>query len=73
MEATITIQLTINGKPVTATVPTKTNLLDFLGEKKMTPTSANKLSLMKFLREDLDLTGTKNGCGTDHCGIIRRQ
>ena len=68
MEETITINLTVNGKPVTASVPTKTNLLDFLGEKKMTPTSANKLSLMKFLREDLRLTGTKNGCGTDHCG-----
>lgn len=68
MENKINIDLTVNGKPVTATVPTKANLLDFLGEKKMTPPSANKLSLMNFLREDLRLTGTKNGCGTDHCG-----
>ncbi|TCT16747.1 CO/xanthine dehydrogenase Mo-binding subunit [Natranaerovirga pectinivora] len=26
------------------------------------------LSLLRFLREDLGLIGTKNGCGTGHCG-----
>lgn len=26
------------------------------------------MSLMEFLRKDLGLTGTKNGCNTGHCG-----
>ena len=25
-------------------------------------------TLLDFLRDDLNLTGVKNGCGTGHCG-----
>ena len=28
----------------------------------------DKQSLLSFLREELKLTGTKNGCSTGHCG-----
>ena len=28
----------------------------------------SNLSLMRFLRDELGLTGTKNGCNTGHCG-----
>jgi CO/xanthine dehydrogenase Mo-binding subunit/aerobic-type carbon monoxide dehydrogenase small subunit (CoxS/CutS family) len=65
---TLTIKLTVNGQPIEAAVPTKDSLLDFLGEKRLSPTITNRLSLLKTLRDDLRLTGTKNGCGTNHCG-----
>ncbi len=68
MEDTITVRLTVNGNPVTSTVPTRASLLQFLGQNKVTSTVTNRLSLMRFLREDLRLAGTKNGCGTNHCG-----
>lgn len=32
------------------------------------PETAGARSLLEFLREDLDLTGTKNGCGVGMCG-----
>ena len=44
MQETMTINLTVNGKRVSATVPTKAHLLEFLGEK-MSPTSGNKRSV----------------------------
>ena len=65
---TITVNFKINGEAVSASVPTKDSLLDYLDEKRLSPTITNRLSLMKFLRDDLHLTGTKNGCGTNHCG-----
>ena len=37
------------------------------GQKIRTQADADK-SLLNFLREDLGLTGVKNGCGTGHCG-----
>lgn len=65
---TITVRLTVNGQPVTATAPTKDSLLDFLNQKRLSPAITAKMSLLKFLRDDLHLTGSKNGCGTNHCG-----
>src|SRR3990172_1392507 len=65
---TITVRLTVNGQPVTATAPPKDSLLDFLNQKRLSPAITAKMSLLKFLRDDLHLTGTKNGCGTNHCG-----
>jgi len=44
-----TINLTINGRKISANVPARTTLLS-------------------FLRDELKLTGAKNGCGTGHCG-----
>ncbi len=32
------------------------------------PDDSGDRSLLEFLREDLDLTGTKNGCGIGMCG-----
>ncbi|MCC6188817.1 MAG: molybdopterin-dependent oxidoreductase [Anaerolineales bacterium] len=65
---TLTVNLKINGQPYQATVPTKDSLLDYLGEKRLSPAITTRLSLLKTLRDDLRLTGTKNGCGTNHCG-----
>jgi CO/xanthine dehydrogenase Mo-binding subunit/aerobic-type carbon monoxide dehydrogenase small subunit (CoxS/CutS family) len=65
---TITVNLKINGRPVEAQVPTKDSLLDYLGEKRLSPSITGRLSLLNTLRDDLRLTGTKNGCGTNHCG-----
>ena len=65
---TITVHLTVNGQPVTATVPTKDSLLAFLDQKRLSPAITAKMSLLKYLRDDLRLTGSKNGCGTNHCG-----
>ena len=65
---TLTVNFKLNGQAVSAEVPTKDSLLDYLGEKRLSPTITNRLSLMKVLRDDLHLTGTKNGCGTNHCG-----
>ncbi len=40
-----------------------------INEKKITVDSKNEnLSLLNLLREVLDLTGTKNGCGKGFCG-----
>lgn len=36
--------------------------------REMTARVAPELSLMHFLREDLGLTGAKNGCNSGHCG-----
>ncbi len=65
---TQTIHLTVNGQPVSARVPTKESLLEFLNEKKLSPAITGRMSLLRVLRDDLHLTGTKNGCGTNHCG-----
>src|SRR5574341_684694 len=65
---TITVRLTINGKPMAASVPTKDSLLEFLDQKRLSPAITAKMSLLKHLRDELHLTGTKNGCGTTHCG-----
>ena len=65
---TISVRLTVNGQPVVATVPTKDSLLDFLNQERLSPTITAKMSLLEFLRDDLRLTGSKNGCGTNHCG-----
>src|SRR5574341_1545297 len=65
---TITVRLTINGKPMAASVPTKDSLLEFLDQKRLSPAITAKMSLLKHLRDELHLTGTKNGCGTNHCG-----
>jgi len=43
------LELTINGDPITISVPSGKRLLD-------------------ILREDLDLKGTKEGCGQGECG-----
>ena len=65
---TITVNFKINGEAISSSAPTKDSLLDYLDEKRLSPTITNRLSLMKYLRDDLRLTGTKNGCGTNHCG-----
>lgn len=44
-----TVQFSVNGQTVTATV---------------TP----QITLLRYLRDELRLTGTKNGCSTGHCG-----
>ncbi|WP_118137656.1 (2Fe-2S)-binding protein [Oceanicella sp. SM1341] len=46
---TIDISLTVNGRPVQASVEPRLSLLD-------------------FLREELDLTGAKKGCNRGECG-----
>ena len=45
----VEVQLTVNGKPVTATVP-------------------RDMTLLRYLRDQLRLTGTKCGCGGGECG-----
>src|SRR5574341_2503599 len=65
---TITVRLTINGKPMAASVPTKDSLLECLDQKRLSPAITAKMSLLKHLRDELHLTGSKNGCGTNHCG-----
>jgi len=44
-----TINLKVNGRKISPSVPARTMLLT-------------------FLRDELKLTGTKNGCSTNHCG-----
>ncbi len=65
---TLTVNFKINGEPVSAEVPTKVFLLDYLDEKRLSTAITERLSLLKYLRDDLRLTGSKNGCGTNHCG-----
>jgi CO/xanthine dehydrogenase Mo-binding subunit/aerobic-type carbon monoxide dehydrogenase small subunit (CoxS/CutS family) len=45
----VTVQLTVNGNPIEASIPPV-------------------LNLMHFLRDELRLTGAKNGCDSGHCG-----
>ncbi|MGB3904929.1 MAG: 2Fe-2S iron-sulfur cluster-binding protein, partial [Anaerolineae bacterium] len=45
-----------------ATIPLTVN------RKKMSPSLPPTTTLLRFLRDELGLTGTKNGCGTNHCG-----
>lgn len=40
----------------------------YVNNKEIVAKVPADLSLMKFLREYLDLTGTKNGCSKGHCG-----
>lgn len=65
---TLMVNLSINGQTVTAAVPTKDSLLDYLERKRLSPEITARLSLLKYLRDDLHLTGSKNGCSTNHCG-----
>ena len=39
-----------------------------VNRKKMSPSLPPTTTLLRFLRDELGLTGTKNGCGTNHCG-----
>ncbi len=36
--------------------------------KRIETTVPPEMTLLRFLRDDLRLTGPKNGCGTNHCG-----
>jgi len=36
--------------------------------EKMCPTVRRERTLLSFLRDEMRLTGPKNGCGTNHCG-----
>jgi CO/xanthine dehydrogenase Mo-binding subunit/aerobic-type carbon monoxide dehydrogenase small subunit (CoxS/CutS family) len=65
---TMSVNLKVNGTEVRATVPTKESLLQFLEEKRLSPAITGRMSLLRYLRDDLRLTGSKNGCGTNHCG-----
>lgn len=40
----------------------------FVNGRPVTAGLETRKTLMKYLRDDLGLTGTKNGCGTGHCG-----
>ena len=64
----LTVKLTINGEMLETKVPTKESLLDFLGQKRINLAGMAKTSLLRVLRDDLHLTGSKNGCDTNHCG-----
>ncbi len=39
--------------------------------KKMSSTVPPETTLLRFLRDELRLTGTKDGCSTNHCGACR--
>lgn len=45
-----------------ATIPLTVN------RKEMDVTLPPEMTLLRFLRDELRLTGPKNGCGTNHCG-----
>lgn len=68
MEGVVRVRMTVNGEPVTASVPSRETLLGFFRKARLTPELTGKMSLLWVLRDDLRLTGTKNGCGTNHCG-----
>ncbi len=62
------VEFTINGETLEVEVPTKESLLDFLDQKRLNLAGMAKTSLLRVLRDDLHLTGSKNGCDTNHCG-----
>ena len=40
----------------------------FVNGKRVTADPDREMTLLDFLRDTLHLMGTKNGCGTGHCG-----
>ena len=40
-----------------------------LNDEKKCVDSASNSTVLKFLREDLGLNGTKEGCGEGECGV----
>ncbi len=46
----------------------KININFTVNGHEVSAAAPSELSLMRFLRDELGLTGTKNGCNTGHCG-----
>jgi CO/xanthine dehydrogenase Mo-binding subunit/aerobic-type carbon monoxide dehydrogenase small subunit (CoxS/CutS family) len=46
----------------------ETGMEFFVNGRQVTAPSDRKVTLLDFLRDTLRLMGTKNGCGTGHCG-----
>ena len=46
----------------------ETTVQFFLNGKSLIVTVAQQTTLLRFLRDELRMTGTKNGCSTGHCG-----
>ena len=59
---------TVNDRPQTISEFPKSAIETTINNKKYSFTSGHEKTLLRFLREDANLTGTKEGCAEGECG-----